>query len=131
MDNMVILKWGSSILRRTAPGDVVRALFSAAPRLVPAFWRLPGKRVDTSVDPAGRSACATSLPMQLGSKRLRPLSVLFLLALAGATVLWGQVVGASLSGTVKDESGSGVAAAVVSVRSLETGAERKLIADDA
>jgi hypothetical protein len=41
------------------------------------------------------------------------------------------VVGASISGTVKDESGAGIAAAAVSVKSLETGAERKLIADDA
>jgi len=50
-------------------------------------------------------------------------------ALAGA--LLGQVVGASISGTVKDESGATLASAVVSVKNLETGAERKLIADDA
>jgi hypothetical protein len=51
--------------------------------------------------------------------------------LAGAPMLWGQVVGASISGTVKDQSGSGIAAAAISVKSLETGAERKLISDDA
>jgi hypothetical protein len=54
-----------------------------------------------------------------------------LLIFAGAPLVWGQVVGASLSGTVKDESGSGIAGAVVLVKNLETGAERKLIADDA
>jgi hypothetical protein len=52
-------------------------------------------------------------------------------ALANGAMLYGQVVGASISGTVKDESGSALAAAVVSVKSLETGAERKLITDDA
>jgi len=53
-----------------------------------------------------------------------------LLALASAEILYGQAVGASLSGTVKDESGSPIAAAAISVKSLETGAERKLITDD-
>jgi len=51
--------------------------------------------------------------------------------LAGATLLQGQVVGASISGSVRDESGLAIASAVVSVRNLETGAERKLVADDA
>ena len=45
-------------------------------------------------------------------------------------LLWGQVVGASLSGTVKDETGAGVPAALVSVRNVETGAERKLVTDE-
>jgi hypothetical protein len=45
-------------------------------------------------------------------------------------MLWGQVVGASLSGTVKDESGTGVPAAAVSVKNIETGAERKLVTDE-
>jgi len=30
-----------------------------------AFWGLPGKTVDTIVDPAGRSARATSPPQQM------------------------------------------------------------------
>ena len=51
--------------------------------------------------------------------------------MAGAALLWGQVVGASIAGTVRDESGSGIASAVVSVRNVETGSERKLVADDA
>jgi hypothetical protein len=41
------------------------------------------------------------------------------------------VVGASISRTVRDEIGSGIAAAAVSVRNVETGAERKLVADEA
>src|ERR1039458_4024986 len=57
--------------------------------------------------------------------------MMLLLAFAGAEILYGQVVGASLSGTVTDESGSPLAAAAVSVKSVETGAERKLIADHA
>jgi carboxypeptidase family protein len=50
--------------------------------------------------------------------------------LSAAALLWSQVVGASLSGTVKDETGAGVPAATVSVKNIETGAERKLIADE-
>jgi len=51
--------------------------------------------------------------------------------LAVFTVAYSQVVGASLSGTIKDESGSALGAAAVSVQNLETGAERKLLTDDA
>jgi hypothetical protein len=58
-------------------------------------------------------------------------NLLLLAVLASAPLLRGQIVGASISGTVKDESGAGIAAAAVSVKSLETGAERKLITDDA
>jgi hypothetical protein len=56
--------------------------------------------------------------------------ILLLSALTTAAI-WGQVVGAYLSGTVKDESGAGLPGTVISVKSVETGAERKLIADDA
>ena len=59
-----------------------------------------------------------------------PLRILIAFPLTAA-LLWGQVVGASINGTVKDETGSGLAGAVVSVKSAETGAERKLITDDA
>ena len=45
-------------------------------------------------------------------------------------MLWSQVVGASISGTVKDDSGAGLPAAAVSVKNIETGAERKLVTDD-
>ena len=43
---------------------------------------------------------------------------------------WGQVVGASLSGTVRDATGAALPGAGVVVRNLETGAERHLVADD-
>jgi hypothetical protein len=46
-----------------AAPDVVRTLVSAAPRLISAFRGRPVKRLDTSVEPAGRSARATS-PLQ-------------------------------------------------------------------
>jgi len=58
-----------------------------------------------------------------------PVKMLFVSGLAAAAVLWGQVVGASLSGTVCDDSGAGLPAAVVSVKNIETGAERKLVTD--
>ena len=45
--------------------------------------------------------------------------------------MWGQVVGASLFGTVRDELGSAIPGATVVVKNLETGAERKLLTDDA
>src|ERR1022692_262797 len=56
---------------------------------------------------------------------------LAVLSLAGTALLWGQVVGASISGTVRDETGSSIAAAAVSVHNVETGAQRKLVTDDA
>ena len=55
---------------------------------------------------------------------------LLVCGLAGAALVWGQVVGSSLYGTVKDESGSGVPGVAVSVKNIETGAERKLVTDD-
>jgi hypothetical protein len=51
-------------------------------------------------------------------------------AFAGAALVWGQVVGSSLYGVVRDQSGAGIPGAVVSVRNIETGAERKLITDE-
>jgi len=42
----------------------------------------------------------------------------------------GQVVGASISGTVRDATGAGLPAAAVTVRNLETGAVRNLTSDD-
>ena len=56
----------------------------------------------------------------------------FLLLLVGTEVqVWGQVVGASISGTVKDDSGAGLPEASVTIKNLETGAERRLLTDDA
>ena len=47
-----------------------------------------------------------------------------------SAALHAQVVGASLSGTVKDDSGGGLPQAVVIIRNRETGATRKLLTDD-
>src|ERR1035438_3439766 len=43
------------------------------------------------------------------------------------TTLHAQVVGASLSGTVRDDSGAGLPGAVVAIRNVETGAEPNLL----
>jgi hypothetical protein len=43
---------------------------------------------------------------------------------------WGQVVGASISGTVRDLTGAGLPEVAVTIRNLETGAVRKLVSDD-
>src|SRR5580658_1817990 len=57
-------------------------------------------------------------------------NLLWASVLALPALVWGQIVGASLSGTVKDASGAGIAAAAVTVRNVETGAERKLVTDE-
>jgi Carboxypeptidase regulatory-like domain len=54
-------------------------------------------------------------------------TALFLLILAPA---FAQVVGGSISGTIKDETGAGIPAAQVILRNSETGAERKLASDE-
>jgi hypothetical protein len=46
---------------------------------------------------------------------------------AGAKVARGQVVGATLSGTVRDASGASLSGAAVTVKQLETGATRRLV----
>ena len=58
------------------------------------------------------------------------LTILIVGGLAGAAMLWSQVVGASISGTVRDGSGASLPGAAISVRNNETGAERKLVSDD-
>ncbi len=51
--------------------------------------------------------------------------------LADACCLQAQVVGAALSGIVHDETGAPIVSAEVLVKNTETGAERKLVTDDA
>src|SRR3974377_669068 len=46
---------------------------------------------------------------------------------AFTTIVWSQVVGGSITGTVKDDSGSAVSGANVIVKNLETGVERKAV----
>ena len=58
------------------------------------------------------------------------LKLLIITATVSAGIVSAQVVGASISGTVKDESGAALAGASVSVKNLETGAERTLATDD-
>lgn len=48
------------------------------------------------------------------------------LAALGASLTGAQIVGAALSGTVSDETGASLPAATVTIRNLETGAERTL-----
>ncbi|HTR34415.1 MAG TPA: carboxypeptidase regulatory-like domain-containing protein [Bryobacteraceae bacterium] len=57
-------------------------------------------------------------------------SVAALLGLHLAALLYGQVVGGSISGSVFDESGAGIAGATVIIRNVETGSERKLTTDE-
>jgi hypothetical protein len=57
--------------------------------------------------------------------------VVVLVALAYSSGLWGQVVGGSVSGTVKDDSGAPIPDVLVTVKDVETGAEHKLTSDDA
>lgn len=49
----------------------------------------------------------------------------------GASCALGQVVGSALSGTVHDETGAPIPAADILVKNTETGAERRLVTDDA
>jgi hypothetical protein len=44
---------------------------------------------------------------------------------------WGQVVGGSISGTVRDDSGAPIPGTNVTVRNVETGFERRTVTDDA
>src|SRR5271168_69676 len=57
----------------------------------------------------------------------RKSATLFLLITAPA---FAQVVGGSISGTIKDETGAGIPAAQVILRNSENGAERKLASDE-
>ena len=53
----------------------------------------------------------------------------FALSLLFASAAFCQVVGGALSGTIRDEAGGVIPGAAVTVHSLETGAERKLVSD--
>jgi len=62
---------------------------------------------------------------------MRGLGSLALLAFLVPGIGFAQVVGGAISGTVRDESDSGIGQATVTIRNLETGAERVLQTDDA
>jgi hypothetical protein len=53
-----------------------------------------------------------------------------ILAFLAAHPAYSQIVGASLSGTVRDAAGSSISDATVTVKNVETGAVRKLATDD-
>lgn len=61
---------------------------------------------------------------------LRSLSVLAVLVLGFSVSTWGQAVGASIWGTVSDETGAAVPGAIVTVTNVETGAQRTVPSDD-
>jgi hypothetical protein len=53
----------------------------------------------------------------------------FFLAFLFASAAFSQVVGGALSGAIRDETGTAIPGAAVTVHNLETGAERKLLTD--
>jgi hypothetical protein len=61
--------------------------------------------------------------------RFKRTFVAFLVALlgSGAALAHGQIVGATLSGTVRDATGAALSGATVTVKQLETGASRTLV----
>ncbi len=58
---------------------------------------------------------------------MRNLLKALVISLAVSLAAWAQVVGGSVTGTVRDETGASLSGAAVSVKNLETGAERRLI----
>src|ERR1035438_7075984 len=67
----------------------------------------------------------------LSRSYLKAKAALLLLVAAGLTTqAWGQVVGASISGTVRDATGAGLPEVSVTIRNVETGALLKLVSDE-
>jgi hypothetical protein len=58
------------------------------------------------------------------------LTRIVILSAALTALLYGQVVGGSVSGVVSDKAGGALPGAQVAIRNLETGAIRRLVADD-
>jgi len=68
--------------------------------------------------------------VRLGTDLRRLIAWLITAPALFSVALHAQVVGATLYGTIKDSSGTGLPRAVITVRNIETGAERKLLTDD-
>ncbi len=85
------------------------------------FW---GNRIIMVLSIDNQVVTMRSGPVRNG-QRLLGAVVLF----AGAVSVWGQVVGAAISGTVCDETGAPIVDASITVHSLETGTERQLVTD--
>ena len=64
------------------------------------------------------------------SRSARVLAWLLLLSFGFSGTVWSQVVGGSISGTVRDGSGAAIAGATVEIRNTETGSTRVLTSDD-
>ena len=64
------------------------------------------------------------------SRSARVLAWLVLLSFGFSGTVWSQVVGGSISGTVRDGSGAAIAGATVEIRNTETGSARVLTSDD-
>ncbi|HLI86601.1 MAG TPA: carboxypeptidase-like regulatory domain-containing protein [Bryobacteraceae bacterium] len=62
---------------------------------------------------------------------VKALSTPVLVAFLISVPAWCQVVGGSISGAVRDDSGSPIPGASVTIRNTETGFERKTVTDDA
>ncbi len=60
------------------------------------------------------------------SRSIRVFAYLFVLAVVSS---WAQIVGGSVSGTVRDTTGAAVSGATVVIRNVETGATRSLTSD--
>ncbi len=57
------------------------------------------------------------------------LAALLLVAFTLNAAIWAQVVGGAISGIVRDQTGAALVGANVTIKSAETGAERKLVTD--
>ncbi|MGC2214450.1 MAG: carboxypeptidase-like regulatory domain-containing protein [Silvibacterium sp.] len=65
--------------------------------------------------------------MYLSPRSIRVFALLFALTLAATG--WSQIVGGSISGTVRDTTGAVIPGATVQIRNVETGASRTLTSD--
>ncbi|MGB0123308.1 MAG: carboxypeptidase-like regulatory domain-containing protein, partial [Silvibacterium sp.] len=63
----------------------------------------------------------------LSPRSIRVFALLFALTLAATG--WSQIVGGSISGTVRDTTGAVIPGATVQIRNVETGASRTLTSD--
>ncbi|MGA7313541.1 MAG: carboxypeptidase-like regulatory domain-containing protein, partial [Silvibacterium sp.] len=64
------------------------------------------------------------------SRLTRVFAFVVLLSLSFAGTIWSQVVGGSISGTVRDGSGAAIAGAAVEIRNEETGFRRVVTSDE-
>ena len=68
--------------------------------------------------------------MYVISRLTRVFAFVVLLSFSLAGAIWSQVVGGSISGTVRDASGAAIAGAAVEIRNEETGFKRVVTSDE-